>query len=105
MRINHISEMLVGDWIIIKERSGIQYKGYITRIKQSTFDFYCTIIYDDGKETPVRNPHFKDMNTYSNSYFCFKDGEMPLDEIEDKRHLIDLALSTKDDEWFRELVN
>lgn len=104
-RIRNTSILLIGDWVTLKQNHK-EYKGYVTKIVDNEyFCFYCTTLYEDGKEIKVRDPHFNNIYLRSSSYNCFKDTEIPLDEIEDKRHLIDLALLTKDDKWFRELVN
>jgi hypothetical protein len=99
--IERTDEFLVGDWIIVKD-GDYTYKGFVSFIRSRyTFDMFCLGYYNDEGHFRTKNKVYKNMKT-DNVYL---DNNITLDEIEDKRHLIDLTLRTWDEDWFNNLVN
>jgi hypothetical protein len=97
----------IGDWIYLKENTGFFYKGYVTRILgQTELSMFCIGYWDKKKKYLTEYKEYGRVSTNTYSYQVLKEKEnLIMHHIEDKRHLIDLALMTGDKDWFGELVN
>jgi hypothetical protein len=93
----------IGDWVLMVERSRV-YKGYVTHIHSfSSMSVFCLGFYEGFKYSEC-NKDFHKISTSSMKYNIYKAPSITIEDLEDKTHIIDLALQTGDENWFRELV-
>jgi hypothetical protein len=97
-------DLQIGDWVFMTEGRLI-YKGFVTEIHtMSLMSVFC-IGYYDGKDFYEMNKEFQRVSAASIKYNIYKLPDTKIKDIEDKKHLIDLALLTKDEEWFYQLIS
>lgn len=84
---NAYSDLKIGDWVRIGFNGPI---GYVLKI------------YNSLEFSGIFNGKFKKIDILD--FSVYKEGEIKISS-EDKKHLIDIALLIKDENWFRELVN
>lgn len=99
-------DLQIGQWIIMHELgTGFYYKGYILKIISLTsISFFCIGYHKGKKFFPVYKSYVQIL-TNSHTYNLFYYNEVEIEDIEDKKYLIDLALMTNDKNWFNKLIN
>lgn len=102
-KILNNDELAIGDWIILETYDDCKHYGYITN--KGTYKFTCKIAKIlDSKNNPLPiNRSEYTLNPQSGDYIIYKDSSINIEE-EEKKVLIDLALQTKDENWFKELI-
>ena len=101
--VRNSSEITVGDWVTMYELDEYVYRCFVTKVLGYTsISVHCIVFYNKGKVKGKDKQFTLSLN--SNSYHVYKDEEVTFDDVEDKRHLIDIALQTGDENWFRELA-
>lgn len=104
-RVEYKNEIDVGSWIYLRNYNEF-YVAFVTHIESYSIDVFITDIIDEDGEIVV-NKHNKSLRKLGWSDYCiYKDKkEFKIEDLENKKHLIDLALDLKDENWFNELIN
>lgn len=101
-RVYYFGELVVGEWIILDTMDNKLHYCYVTSKNHNSFNCMLVKMLDNkGNLLKIKKREYKNL-TMNGDFRIYKESSINIEEI--KELYIDLALQTKDEQWFKELI-